>query len=190
MIATGDITVNQVLRRADAQLNPTKKFSKKPSAKVSKMEQQRGSLVVEGVDSLKTTLASCCNPVQGDAVGGFITRTRGISVHQANCENYLHMISEQPNRLVSVRWSNDDSDFTVTTLDILANNRKHVIKDISALLAHHKVDIMALHAEHDEEAGLVVIHISIQVKDFDHLSEVMSRLSTLEHVINIKRQLS
>ena len=88
------------------------------------------------------------------------------------------MISEQPNRLVNVKWNDDDTEDTVTALKIVANNRKHVIKDISALLAHLKVEIMALHAEPDNEAGLVNINISIQIRDFDHLSEVMSRLSS------------
>ncbi|MGJ8663673.1 MAG: bifunctional (p)ppGpp synthetase/guanosine-3',5'-bis(diphosphate) 3'-pyrophosphohydrolase [Marinicella sp.] len=190
MIATGDITVTQVLRRADLQLNPAKKFAQKQIPKKAKATQFTGGLIVEGVDSLKTTLASCCSPVQGDAIGGYITRIRGISVHQASCDNYLHMISEQPNRLVNVRWDNDDSEDVVTALVITANNRKHVIKDISALLAHLKVDIMALNAEPDNEAGLVNINISIQIKDFDHLSEVMNRLSSLQHINDIQRKLN
>jgi GTP pyrophosphokinase len=190
MIATGDITVNQVLRRADAQLHPVKKFAPRPLPKKLQEQPSQARLIVEGVDSIKTTMASCCNPVQGDALGGFITRTRGISVHQANCENYLHMISEEPSRLVNVRWSDDLDEYTVTSLLLVANNRKHVIKDISALLAHLKVDIMALHAEPDDEAGLVNINISIQIKDFDHLSVVMSRLSALEHINSIQRNIS
>ncbi|MEZ5470637.1 MAG: bifunctional (p)ppGpp synthetase/guanosine-3',5'-bis(diphosphate) 3'-pyrophosphohydrolase [Marinicella sp.] len=189
MIATGDITVNQVLRRADLQLNPNKRFAQKNLPKKAKSTKYDGGLIVEGVDSLKTTMASCCNPVQGDAIGGFITRTKGISVHQASCDNYLHLISEQPNRLVNVKWNDDQTEDTVTSLLLIANNRKHVIKDISALLAHLKVDIMALHAEPDNEAGLVNINIAIQIRDFDHLSEVMSRLSSLEHIISIQRSL-
>lgn len=186
MIATGDITVNQVIRRADAQTNPIKK-QQKPLPKKTQVKKFTGSLIVEGVDSLKTTLASCCSPVQGDAIGGYITRTRGISVHQASCDNYLHMISEAPNRLVNVKWNEDDKESTVTALLITANNRKHVIKDISALLANLKADIMALNAEADEEAGLVSINISVQIKDFDHLSEIMSRLSSLENINNVRR---
>ncbi len=190
MIATGDITVNQVLRRADHQLNPNKRFAQKSVSKKAKTTKHDGGLIVEGVDSLKTTMASCCNPVQGDAIGGFITRTKGISVHQASCDNYLHLISEHPNRLVSVKWSDDQTEDTVTSLLLVANNRKHVIKDISALLANLKVDIMALHAEPDTEAGLVNINIAIQIRDFDHLSEVMSRLSSLEHINSIQRSLN
>ncbi len=188
MIATGDITVNQVIRRADAQLNPAKKHTQKHIPTKISPKKFSGNLIVEGVDSLKTTLASCCTPVQGDAIGGYITRTRGISVHQASCDNYLHMISESPNRLVNVKWNEDDAESTVAALRITANNRKHVIKDISALLAHLKVEIMALHAEPDEEAGLVNISISIQIRDFDHLSEVMNRLSSLEHINHIQRK--
>lgn len=190
MIATGDITVNQVLRRADAQLNPVKRFKHKPVTKKVKTKTSSSGLIVEGVNDLKTTLASCCEPVQGDAIGGYITLTRGITVHRANCENYLHMISEQPSRLVNVKWNDDESEKTVTALLIIANNRKQLIRDISALLAQLKSDIMALNAEPDDEAGLVNINITIQVDDFDHLSEIMSRLSSLEHINSIQRNIS
>ncbi|MCX7553011.1 bifunctional (p)ppGpp synthetase/guanosine-3',5'-bis(diphosphate) 3'-pyrophosphohydrolase [Marinicella sp. S1101] len=190
MIATGDITVNQVLRRADAQLNPVKRFKHKPVTKKVKTKTSSSTLIVEGVNDLKTTLASCCEPVQGDAIGGYITLTRGITVHRANCENYLHMISEQPSRLVNVKWNDDESEKTVTALLIIANNRKQLIRDISALLAQLKSDIMALNAEPDDEAGLVNINITIQVDDFDHLSEIMSRLSSLEHINSIQRNIN
>ncbi len=190
MIATGDITVNQVIRRAEAQLNPPKRFVHKTVPKKASTKTTSSGLLVEGVNDLKTTLASCCNPVQGDAIGGYITLTRGITVHQASCDNYLHMISEQPSRLVNVKWSSDETEKTVTTLLIAANNRKQLIRDISALLAQLKADIMALYAEPDEEAGLVSINITIQVKDFDHLSGVISRLSSLEHINAIQRNLN
>lgn len=190
MIATGDITVNQVIRRADAQLNPPKRFVHKTKPKKVVTKTSTSGLMVEGVNDLKTTLASCCNPVQGDAIGGYITLTRGITVHQAGCDNYLHMISEQPSRLVNVKWGNDETEKTVTSLSITANNRKQLIRDISALLAQLKADIMALYAKPDDEAGLVNINITIQVIDFDHLSEVITRLSSLEHVNDIQRQLN
>ena len=187
MIATGDITVSQVLRRAEQQLNPAKKLKQKHTPKKATSQKPKAHLVVEGVDDLKTTIASCCQPVQGDAVGGFITRTRGVSVHQVQCDNYLHMIAEEPNRLVNVSWSDDGSEQPNARLDILANNRKHVIKDISALLAQLKVDIMALNAIPDNEAGMVNIDITVQIKDFDHLSLVMNRLLSLEPVSDIRR---
>lgn len=191
MIATGDVTVNQVIRRAETQINPPKKFIHKgKSAPKKQTKVKTGSLVVEGVNDLKTTLASCCNPVLGDAIGGYITLTRGITIHQASCDNYLHMISEQPSRLVNVKWSNDDTEKTITSLVITANNRKQLIRDISALLAQLKADIMALYAEPDEEAGLVNINITIQIDDFDHLSEVINRLSSLENINSIQRRIN
>lgn len=187
MIATGDITVSQVLRRADQQLSPKKKPAKVVSKTLSK-KASPNDLVVEGVADLKTSFASCCKPMPGDAIGGFITRTRGISVHRRGCDNYIHMISEEPNRLINVRWRDSIADHNTSVLRITVDDRKNVIKDISHLLAQLDSDIMALNTETASEDDAVHIEIAIQTKDFDHLDRVMKRLSSLQAVKDIRRQ--
>ncbi len=187
MIATGDITVSQVLRRADQQLNPKKKPVKTAVKTLSK-KASADDLIVEGVADLKTSFASCCQPMPGDAIGGFITRTRGISVHRNNCDNYLHMISEEPNRLINVRWQDNLADHNTSVLRITVVDRKNVIKDISHLLAQLDSDIMALNTQPANREGAVDIEIAIQTRDFDHLDQVINRLSSLQAVKDIRRQ--
>lgn len=187
MIATGDITVSQVLRRADQQLNPRKKTTKASSKTLSK-KASPDDLVVEGVADLKTSLASCCKPMPGDAIGGYITRTRGISVHRSGCDNYIHMISEEPNRLMNVRWRDSLSDFNTSVLLITVDDRKNVIKDISHLLAQLDSDIMALNTRPADSDNAVHIEIAIQTRDFDHLDQVINRLSSIQSVKTVRRQ--
>jgi len=187
MIATGDITVSQVLRRADQQLNPKKKAPKAATKTLSK-KASPNDLVVEGVADLKTSLASCCKPMPGDNIGGFITRTRGISVHRRGCDNYIHMISEEPNRLINVRWQDSLSNHNTSVLHLVVADRKNVIKDISHLLAQLDSDIMALNTETATDDDTVSIEIAIQTKDFDHLDQVINRLSSLQAVKDIRRK--
>jgi len=187
MIATGDITVSQVLRRADQQLNPRKKTPKTTSKSLTK-KASPNDLVVEGVADLKTSLASCCKPMPGDSIGGFITRTRGISVHRSACDNYIHMISEEPNRLINVRWRDSLSDHNTSVLRITVDDRKNVIKDISHLLAQLDSDIMALNTENDRQDDVINIEIAIQTRDFDHLDQVINRLSSIQSVKDVHRQ--
>ncbi len=187
MIATGDITVSQVLRRADQQLNPKKK-PVKTAAKTLSKKASPDDLIVEGVADLKTTFASCCKPMPGDNIGGFITRTRGISVHRSGCDNYIHMISEEPNRLINVRWRDSLADHNTSVLRIVVDDRKNVIKDISHLLAQLDSDIMALNTETDDLLDVVIIEIAIQTKDFDHLDRVINRLSSVQAVKDIRRK--
>jgi GTP pyrophosphokinase len=187
MIATGDITVSQVLRRAEQQLNPRKKTPKAASKSLTK-KASPNDLVVEGVADLKTSLASCCKPMPGDSIGGFITRTRGISVHRSACDNYIHMISEEPNRLINVRWRDSLSDYNTSVLRITIDDRKNVIKDISHLLAQLDSDIMALNTENDHKDDVINIEIAIQTRDFDHLDQVINRLSSIQSVKDVHRQ--
>ncbi|MCX7544423.1 RelA/SpoT family protein [Marinicella gelatinilytica] len=187
MIATGDITVSQVLRRADQQLNPKKKPQKAASKSISK-KASPNDLVVEGVADLKTTFASCCKPMPGDSVGGFITRTRGISVHRRGCDNFIHMISEEPNRLINVRWRDSATDHSTSVLNIIVEDRKNVIKDMSHLLAQLDSDIVALNTDNSTHSDAITIEIAIQTKDFDHLNRVINRLSTLQSVKDIRRK--
>ncbi|MCW8870658.1 MAG: bifunctional (p)ppGpp synthetase/guanosine-3',5'-bis(diphosphate) 3'-pyrophosphohydrolase [Proteobacteria bacterium] len=187
MIATGDITVSQVLRRADQQLTPRKKTPKTTSKSLTK-KASPNDLVVEGVADLKTSLASCCKPMPGDSIGGFITRTRGISVHRSACDNYIHMISEEPNRLINVRWRDSLSDHNTSVLRITVDDRKNVIKDISHLLAQLDSDIMALNTENDRQDDVINIEIAIQTRDFDHLDQVINRLSSIQSVKDVHRQ--
>ncbi|GAA4809858.1 GTP pyrophosphokinase [Marinicella pacifica] len=185
MIATGDITVSQVLRRADLQINPKKKVAKTTAKSLSK-KASADDLIVEGVADLKTSFASCCKPMPGDAIGGFITRTRGISVHRSGCDNYIHMISEEPNRLINVRWRDSLTDHNTSVLRITVEDRKKVIKDISHLLAQLDSDIMALNTSTADDES-IYIEVAIQTRDFDHLDQVIKRLSSLQAVKDIRR---
>lgn len=185
MIATGDITVSQVLRRADLQINPKKKVAKTTAKSLSK-KASADDLIVEGVADLKTSFASCCKPMPGDAIGGFITRTRGISVHRSGCDNYIHMISEEPNRLINVRWRDSLTDHNTSVLRITVEDRKNVIKDISHLLAQLDSDIMALNTSTADDES-IYIEVAIQTRDFDHLDQVIKRLSSLQAVKDIRR---
>jgi GTP pyrophosphokinase len=185
MIATGDITVSQVLRRADLQINPKKKVAKTTAKSLSK-KASADDLIVEGVADLKTSFASCCKPMPGDAIGGFITRTRGISVHRSGCDNYIHMISEEPNRLINVRWRDSLTDHNTSVLRITVEDRKNVIKDISHLLAQLDSDIMALNTSTADNES-IFIEVAIQTRDFDHLDQVIKRLSSLQAVKDIRR---
>ncbi|WP_395374282.1 RelA/SpoT family protein [Marinicella sp. W31] len=193
-IATGDLSVNQVIRRADLQVNPRNRQIKKATAPKSEYKNQAvntasDQFLIEGIGSLKTTIASCCQPILGDAVSGFITRTRGISVHRSNCENLHHMINEEPSRLVHVTWGNTDEEWTSAKLMIEAYDQKNLLKELSSILAHNQANIESINTYDHDEPSLCIIELVIQVSDFDHLSSVVERISSMEPMVSVKRTL-
>lgn len=186
-IATSDISINQILRLAEQQIRPKEPEAFKLSKPVAAPKNNTNPFVVEGMAHVMTTQANCCNPVLGDTIGGFITRTRGVSVHQSSCENYIHMISEQPERIIGVTWSNDTSISFPVDIRITAYDRKSFIKDLSAVLANLKANIESLVAKPDENHGTNHLDLTIRVNDFEHLNLVLSRISTIEYLISVKR---
>lgn len=188
-IATSDVSINQILRLAEQQIRPKEpevfKLSK-PQAPTHK-SSNTNPFVVEGLANVMSTHAQCCNPVLGDTIGGFITRTRGVSVHQSHCENYIHMISEQPERIIAVSWSDDTSISFPVEIVITAFDRKSFIKDLSSVLAHLKANIEELTAKPDLNHGTNHLKLTIRVNDFEHLNVVLSRISTIEYLISVKR---
>ena len=186
-IATSDISVNQILRLAEQQIRPKEPEVFKLSKPVATPSNNTNPFVVEGLAHVMSTQANCCNPVLGDTIGGFITRTRGVSVHQSNCENYIHMISEQPERIIGVTWSNDTAISFPVDIQITAYDRKSFIKDLSAVLANLKANIESLIAKPDVNHGTNHLDLTIRVSDFEHLNLVLSRISTIEYLISVKR---
>lgn len=186
-IATSDISINQILRLAEQQIRPKKTEAFKITKSVSQQPNNKNPFVVEGLAHVMSTQANCCNPVLGDTIGGFITRTRGVSVHQSNCENYIHLISEQPERIIGVTWSNDTAISFPVDIKITAYDRKSFIKDLSSVLANLKANIEALVAKPNQSHGTNHLDLTIRVNDFEHLNLVLSRISTIEYLISVKR---
>lgn len=186
-VATGDISVNQILRLAEEQLRPKKAEPFKINKTIATHLSSKNPYIIEGLANVMATQASCCHPVLGDSIGGFITRTRGVSVHSITCENYTHMITEQPERIISVVWREDTSISFPVEIEIMAYDRKTFIKDLSGVLANLKANIEALMAQPNKNHGTNHIALTIRVNDFEHLNLVLSRISTIEHLISVKR---
>jgi len=187
-VATGDVSVNQILRLAEEQLRPKKAQPFKLTKSVPTQQSNNiNPYVIEGLANVMATQASCCHPVLGDVVGGFITRTRGVSVHSMTCENYTRMITEEPERIIAVTWSDDTSISFPVEIEITSYDRKSFIKDLSGVLAHLKANIEALIAQPDKNHGTNHIKLTIRVSDFEHLNLVLSRISTIEYLISVKR---
>ncbi len=190
MIATGDVSLNQFLRLAEEQVRPAHKSPLKVTTPpVSEGHRAAGNdrFVVDGLANVLATPAQCCAPIPGDAVGGFITRGRGISVHRADCDNFVRLISEQPGRHIPVRWNSDHSSAIPVTLSITALDRKSFIKDLSAVLANQQANIEYFHTEHDPDSGLNRMQVAIRIRDFDHLSAILNRVSSIEHLLEVHR---
>jgi GTP pyrophosphokinase len=144
-----------------------------------------GGLRVLGVGDLLTRVCRSCNPVPGDNIIGYITRGRGVTVHRADCASVLN--EDEKDRLVSVDWSESDQHVFPVTVRLEAWDREGLVRDVTAILADEKINIIALSAVvHKDQTATV--WTTVEVPRLGRLSRIMSRLESIRDVFNVVRE--
>lgn len=111
----------------------------------SKAGQAGGRVLIVGVDKLLTTLGRCCKPAPPDAISGFVTRGKGVSIHRVECPNYRNMSAKNPERVISAEWGAGPPDaLYAVNLVVDATDRQGLLRDISEVLSREKINVTAV----------------------------------------------
>ncbi|MCU7842766.1 MAG: bifunctional (p)ppGpp synthetase/guanosine-3',5'-bis(diphosphate) 3'-pyrophosphohydrolase [Candidatus Thiodiazotropha sp. (ex Monitilora ramsayi)] len=184
-IGRGDLSPIQVagVGRRERQVQPVKSVSSP-----QRTTQVKGEVVVAGVDDLMTSMARCCKPVPYDSIVGFVTRGRGVTVHRRDCANIRALDDENKERLVDVRWS-DQQTQTAYAVDFLvvSGDRKGLLRDISAILANEEIDVVGVNTNSDRKTDTATMRFTIEVCDMEQLSRLLSKVEQLPDVSVVKR---
>jgi GTP pyrophosphokinase len=186
-LGRGDIKLSQILNR----LSPTEieevaiQNIVKPQAK----PEVRGSdLRIEGVGSLLTHMARCCQPVPGDNVVGYITLGRGVSVHRKDCSNIIHAGVKQRQRFLQVSWDNSTRDHYVVDILMKAFDRHGLLKDVTSLLSNEKAHVYALQTQSNKHDNTAFITLTVEIDGLNSLSRLLSKLEQIPNVLEARRQ--
>jgi GTP pyrophosphokinase len=146
------------------------------------------ALHIEGVGQLMTHLARCCKPIPGDAIIGFITQGRGISIHINNCANIAHQRLTQPHRIIEVNWGNQSSN-SAYQIDIIiqAEDRSGLVRDISAIVAQEKLNFLAMNTQYDQKQNQVNLHVTIETSGQITTNKLLQQINNVPGVISIHR---
>ncbi len=188
-VGASDIGVGQVLgaaqRLLDAKLprEPVIPFrTRSPSGK-------KGSDVyIEGVGNLLTHIAQCCNPVPGDAIVGYITLGRGVSIHRQDCSNVLQLQADEPARIIKVEWGETPQSTYSVDIIIEAYDRYGLLRDITALLDAEKINISAMQTLSDKRKNTVDMLLTAEIRGFDELSRILTKLNQLPNIASARRK--
>jgi len=192
-VGAGDLTPGQVTQAAlrlmpDPEPEPESIVRKLPARRQQPDHKAKSSEIrIEGVGNLLHQLAKCCQPLPGDPIAGFITRTRGVSIHRADCKQYLRMAEQQPERRIQVEWAQQKRARFPVRLNIQAWDRRELIKDIGSVLAARSIDVVAMNATRGEQPEAVEIQLTVEVVDLEQLSSTLSRLENIMNVTAVKR---
>ena len=144
--ARGDWSVRQIEKVFAAPVGAPDEQDFTLATKKSKSEGGKGILVV-GVDRLMTQLARCCKPAPPDAIAGFITRGRGVSIHRADCKDFLNISTRAPERVIGSQWGTQDGQVFPVDIAIEAHDRPGLLRDIGEILSREKVNVTATRSQ-------------------------------------------
>jgi len=136
---------------------------------------------------LLTHMAKCCQPVPGDDITGFITQGRGISVHRRDCDQLLHLLSQQPERELEVQWGDSSSKAYLASVQILASDRQGLLRDISTIISNERVLIVGMDSQVDKKKQSSRMTINLEITNSDMLNRIMNKIALIDDVLDVKR---
>jgi len=178
-IGYGSVSPSQVALKLSGDLEPpSEAIELAPPRKISPI-----SIKVLGVGDLLTRLASCCHPLPGDEIIGYITQGRGITVHRKGCPNIINEVEKE--RLVNVEWGDVEQVYPVA-IQVEAWDRVGLVRDISAIIAEEGVNLSEFNmANHD---NITSLYFTLEVRSTAQLTKIVARVHAVWNVINVVRK--
>lgn len=184
-LGRGDVKLGQILHR----IQPFDTTPSEPQnfIRSHKPELSAGDIHIEGVGNLLTIMGRCCRPVPGDAIIGYITLGRGVSIHRRDCPNILHATEKQKQRFLQVHWGSSTTDHYLVDLVIKAYDRTGLLKDLTALLANEKVSVYALNTETNKAENIALLKMSVEISSLNDLSRLLNKMEQIPNVFEARR---
>jgi GTP pyrophosphokinase len=150
----------------------------------------RSAVLVVGVESLLTQLAHCCRPAPPDAIGGFVTRGKGVAVHRADCANLRQLANRNPERLIDVQWGEAASVLGrpavyPVNLSVIAQDRQGLLRDISEVFAREKSNVIGVNTQTVRDTARMTF--TIEVRDAAALGHVLRQVGEVAGVQSARR---
>ncbi len=146
--------------------------------------QEKDSMLIEdGIKSLDYELARCCNPISGDAVFGFVTVGKGITIHRINCPNARQMLSKFNYRVIDVEWRRTDENKTyLTTIQVTGSDEVGILNNITSVISSDfKVNMVSVKVDTAKD-GKFDARFKLSVRDTKHLDGLIRRLQKIKGV--------
>ncbi len=196
-IAREEVDVNDIKAFIQRKLSAQQEKTAAPLPEETEKSVQKGYagtaddilvLNAKNVKGLDYRMSKCCNPVFGDDVFGFVTRTEGIKIHRMSCPNAARLIERYPYRIQKVVWQDNpgQGDFQCT-LTVTTELDHPVLSAIMDIIGQFRVSMRAFNVKENLRAGTYEITIRLLVPSSAELDKVLSQVGALRQVIKIRR---
>src|SRR6185437_5541195 len=161
------------------ELPPTTQPIREPEVGVS----------VEGMGGMMTRLATCCSPLPGDELYGFVTRGRGVVIHRADCPNLRALLARQPERGISVSWPRLDGDEKFRAPIIVEGaDRTGLLRDVTGVISGAKINMLRIDVVTRHRPERAVINSVLEIRHPDELEAILREIRGVQGVLSAERK--
>jgi GTP pyrophosphokinase len=184
-VGSGDLTSAHVLNAAQGLVESRPQ----PQLKLARARSgsYRDQVQVRGVGNLLTHIAGCCKPLPGDAIAGFITQGRGVSIHRADCARLVSLQDSTPDRVVEVEWGVSPVDNYEVDVAIEAYDRQGLLRDITGLFANARLNVLSINTQTNQKRHTATMQLRVEVPNLASLSKLLERINRLKNVVSAVR---
>mgnify|MGYP000844136502 FL=1 len=185
-----DLSKLSNLKKEKGQLKYRSARKKKASSIkdiVKSIDTKNTNLVIgDSMESLDYKIASCCNPIPGDNIFGFVTVSDGIKIHRQNCPNAITLMSNYAYRIIKAKWTNAEVISFLAAIKIIGIDQVGLVNDVTKVISsEYNVNMRSISFDTDD--GIFEGTIKVYVNDTTHLTELMRKLSAIDGVTKVSR---
>ncbi len=154
-------------------------------APVAAPSRASSGVLVLGVNNIATLVAKCCKPVPPDPIIGFITRTRGVMVHRADCRNVTVLKDDQRDRLMPAEWGKTGDAPFAAEIEVVSLDRQGLLRDVSEAIARERINVIAVNTL--SRGVHAFMRFTLQVSDSDGIQRVLRQVKDVPGVDTARR---
>ena len=181
-IGSGKTTCTQVLNIIFNETDTKEELIlKRVQDKETNTDVIKADIIVEGIDDIKVNIASCCKPIPGDRIVGYITKGNGITVHRMVCPN----VSELEERIIDVSWNQVTTKKYPTTILVHASEEENVLIDIIAKTSNSNISVESIKNISTSDNHL--FHVTVLVENKEKLTKFMNDVNSIPNILDVER---
>ncbi len=183
-IGSADLSPQRLVNRL-ADLAPASDVAPAPAAPTktdAEPKKNASGVRVLGASGMLAQIARCCRPLPGDAIIGYVTRARGVTVHRSDCRNVHHDAQE---RLVDCDWG-PKGDIYSASVEIVAWDRVGLLRDLSTVIASYGVNMVGVRTL-EQADRTTIVQITLETEGGRQFARLLSHFDSIRGVISVRR---
>lgn len=185
---TGAIGLLKEQRRKEIEAEQQDEEEKNVRVEPPPTPKQQIGLTIQGLSGLHHSFANCCKPIPPEPVMGYVTRSRGVTIHNRDCEQFKELAKKEPGRVLEVSWGTlGENERYEIPLIVRAFRLPELAENIATTVSGRNIEMVRTKSVTDRR-GLTTVYMVVSVRNLTDLNWLKQKLENMSHVIEVERQ--